>query len=322
MRENGISVVIPLFNKAPHIRRAIDSVLGQTFRDFEVVVVDDGSTDGGPERVGGGDGRIRLVRQRRAGAAAARNAGIRAARGRLIAFLDADDSYNPGFLGEILRLAARYPAAGAYGTSLEVVREDGTRRLWRSSALRRARAEDVLIGDYFGAVLDGPVISASSSAVPARVFERVGLFPEGVELGEDLDMWMRIGARFPIALSGYVGAVYHREAANRTDNGRIRGVEYELVRTGERLLSSSGLDGAQRAHLRDYVARYQITTAYHLILLGQRDRARRMLRGCRTRRFLPHKSWWLLWTLLPTSVAVLAERAARRVLVAPAGRAA
>jgi glycosyltransferase involved in cell wall biosynthesis len=318
MRPPEISIVIPLYNKALHIGRAVGSVLAQTRQEFEIVVVDDGSTDGGAGVVRGfNDPPIRLVQQPNGGVSSARNRGIREARHELIAFLDADDSWNPKFLEVILDLAARHEEAGAYGTSFEVILEDKRSRVLHAASLRKGAASDAVIHDYFRDVLSGPVIWTSATAVRKRTFETVGVFPVGVQLGEDLDMWMRIGARFPIAVSRYIGAVYHREATNRTDNGQIRGVEYELVRTGLRLLSSGGLEGARRRHLREYISRYQITTAYHLIFLGQRKRARAMLLECATRKFRLRKAWWLLWTLIPTPVTNGAESFVRRMLARP-----
>ncbi len=105
-----VSVVIPLYNKGLYIARALNSVLAQTFQDFEVILVDDGSTDDGAEVIGGvDDPRIQLIQQENLGVSAARNRGIEAARAELVAFLDADDEWLPCFLSKIIDLSDKYP---------------------------------------------------------------------------------------------------------------------------------------------------------------------------------------------------------------------
>src|SRR5947209_3795753 len=103
-----VSVIIPLYNKAPYVRRTLDSVRAQTFADYEVIVVDDGSTDGGAAVVEGfGDPRFRLIAQPNAGPGAARNRGLAEAGGEFVAFLDADDEWLPTFLERSLALLDR-----------------------------------------------------------------------------------------------------------------------------------------------------------------------------------------------------------------------
>ena len=141
-------------------------------------------------------------------------------------------------------------------------------------------------------------------AIPKKIFNEVGFFPEGVPIGGDLDMWMRIGAKFSVAVSCYIGAVYHRDAENRIDTGKIRDIEYELVKTGSRLLSSAQLAPQQRKYLREYICMYQINTAAQLILLGRRSEAMKILLQCKTGMFFHRIVWWLFWALFPTSIAL------------------
>ena len=121
-----ISVVIPLYNKAPYIARALNSVLAQERLPEEIIVVDDGSTDGGGDLVKQfKDPLIRLIRQENQGVSAARNRGISLAKGELIAFLDADDTWQPGFLKVISEMRELYPQAGIYGTAYDVINPKG-----------------------------------------------------------------------------------------------------------------------------------------------------------------------------------------------------
>ncbi len=116
------SVVIPLYNKSQYINRALNSVLFQSIQDFEIVVIDDGSVDGGGDLVRKyADQRIRLIRQENQGASAARNNGYRVTRSEFVAFLDADDEWKPGFLEKIKELVEKFPNCGAFGTSFEII---------------------------------------------------------------------------------------------------------------------------------------------------------------------------------------------------------
>ena len=119
------TVVIPLFNKERHIERAVRSVINQTFQDFEIIVVDDGSTDNSVEEVLKiKDNRIKLIKQKNGGVSSARNKGIDESRFEYIAFLDADDAWKPNFLESINGVIEQYPKAGAYCTSYDIKRED------------------------------------------------------------------------------------------------------------------------------------------------------------------------------------------------------
>ena len=124
--KSDISVVIPLYNKEKEIARTLRSVLAQTSQPLEIIVVDDGSTDGSAARVEEiGSPLIRLIRQENRGVSAARNRAMQEACGEYAALLDGDDTWEPGYLAEIERLIAAYPNCGAYATSFNV--DDGHR---------------------------------------------------------------------------------------------------------------------------------------------------------------------------------------------------
>jgi glycosyltransferase involved in cell wall biosynthesis len=212
-----ISVVIPLYNKEPHIARAIDSVLGQTVPDFDIIVVDDGSTDKGAEIVTAyADPRIRILRQDNQGASSARNRGIYEAKADLIAFLDADDEWEKDHLETILRLRRNFPKAGAYTTAYVHVFPIGETFPAKYEAIPPAPWEG-LLQDYFKSVAYGETpVWSSAVAIPGHVFGRVGVFNVGENLGEDLDMWGRIALHFDIAFSWQGKAHYREDAIGRT----------------------------------------------------------------------------------------------------------
>jgi len=195
-----ISIVMPLYNKADTVRASLDSVLRQTVTDWELIVVDDGSRDGGGERVTAlGDARIRLHTQANAGVAAARNAGLALARADLAAFLDADDLWQPGFLAAILALRGAYPEAGWFATGYEIRPSTGPGRVARLSGLP-AGCERGLLPDYFRiASRSDPPAWTSAVAVVKEQLQTIGGFPVGIASGEDLLTWARLAVRHPLA---------------------------------------------------------------------------------------------------------------------------
>lgn len=207
----AVSVVIPLYNKGPYIARALNSVLAQTFQDFEVIVVDDGSTDEGAEIVRGfDDPRIRLIQQENRGVSAARNRGIEAARAELVAFLDADDEWLPGFLETIMRLRRLYPEAGLYGTAYE--------ENVLGSIIQRIHDKqkgDRLIS-YFSTFIkyEYSPFCSSSFAASKDVLIQVGGYPTGIKFNEDGTLFGKIALKFPVAYSPKICSTYYKFTKN------------------------------------------------------------------------------------------------------------
>lgn len=283
-----ITVVIPLFNKAPHIRRALDSVLAQTRLPDEVIVIDDGSTDGGGKLVENIDNcRFRLICQENQGESAARNRGIAAAKGDLIAFLDADDAWKPRFLEVICRLAQRFPQAGAYGTAWQTVT---SQRAWaRDFKVLLQGENEGLIENYYKVALSFPIWT-SALAVPKKVLKEIGGFPVGEKLSEDVDTWLRIALRYPIAWSREVCASYYLNASNRACQIHNFDKEPVVSRTARRLLSSGEVPPALREDLREYVSHFQIDAAREFLIQGNKKLAREMLAFARGTRI--YARWW------------------------------
>lgn len=208
---NLISVVIPLYNKASTILVAVASVRSQTFTDWELVVVDDGSTDHGASLVEAlNDPRIRCVRQANGGVAAARNAGLKVARGEWVALLDADDHWRPAHLARLHQLRARFPGVVLCGGACSYLGAEGQVYDPELAQLRLSATDGLsLIDDYFQEAHDHHLPFNSSSVMLRRdVALSAGGFMQGVTAGEDLLMWARMACAGPVALSAERTACY------------------------------------------------------------------------------------------------------------------
>lgn len=204
-----ISVVIPLYNKEKQIAHTLQSVFNQTFQNFEVVIVDDGSTDGSVAEVEKlSDSRIRLIHQKNAGVAAARNRGIEEAKGDLIAFLDADDEWKPEYLATQYHLSQKYPDCNVFACNYEFRNIEGkvTPTIIRKLPFT---GEDGILSNYFEvASCSHPPLWTSSIVVKKQAIQAIGGFPVGIRSGEDLLTWARLAVNGQIAYSKKVVAIY------------------------------------------------------------------------------------------------------------------
>lgn len=192
------SVIIPLYNKAPYVRKTVESVLGQTFTDYELIIIDNGSTDDSSKIVAGfTDSRIRIVRlEENVGVSNARNKGVSLSTAPYITFLDADDWWEPTFLEEMARLIERHPNAGIYGTGYYIVKNSKKR------VAPIGVDEDFLEGEInychvYAKTLCMPLTSITVS-MPRAVFDEMEGFKPHLKLGEDFDLWVRIALKHKV----------------------------------------------------------------------------------------------------------------------------
>lgn len=187
-----VTVITPAYNVAGYIGEAVDSVLRQTFTDFEYIVADDGSEDDSArvaEAHAAGDPRFRLVRGEHRGASAARNAGLRQARGRYVAFLDGDDRWHPAFLERQVSLIESVPEdVGLVFCRSRMILENGTPVFFQRQRAGRYDFDDFL-------VRGNPARNGSSLLIRRSCFDDVGCFDEALYGVEDLEMWLRIADR-------------------------------------------------------------------------------------------------------------------------------
>jgi glycosyltransferase involved in cell wall biosynthesis len=222
MNKFFVSVVIPLYNKQSTILRALNSVFAQTFQPLEIVVVNDGSTDGSEKVVEElNHPLVRLIHQPNAGVSAARNKGIAEAKGEWIAFLDADDEWLPSFTKTIKWLHDKYPLAGVLGTGYFVQDRKG---VIKANLLRKTEfdADDGLLKNYFEiASQSDPPLWTSAICIRKKLIIDIRGFKNGLRNGEDLLLWAQLALITEIAYSINPQSIYHFSSIDFNINPRI-----------------------------------------------------------------------------------------------------
>ena len=206
------SVIIPLYNKAPYIRKALESVFAQTYTDYEVIVVDDGSTDDSAAIAEEclhtshlSPLAFRLLKQKNAGVSAARNNGFSVSSGEYITFLDADDWWEPTFLEKMAKLIEDYPDAGLYASNY----------IYYKPGKTHIAVKNIETGyfNYPRAYYEGGAmpVTSISVAIPRKVYDEMGGFPLGIKLGEDFLLWAKMAMHYPIAFLNEPLAWYNND---------------------------------------------------------------------------------------------------------------
>lgn len=208
MKKPRFSVIMPLFNKAPYVRKALESIVSQTYKDWELIIVDDGSTDNSTAICEKYLKNIthqtsHIIHQKKSGVAAARNRGIAESHGEFLCFLDADDWWEKDFLEEMDRLIAEYPDAGIFSTNYVYYKPGKTH-----VALNLPRG----YMNYPDAYLHGEMpVWTGATCMPRRVFDEMGGFPVGIKLGEDFLLWAKITLHYPAVFGDKPLAYYNND---------------------------------------------------------------------------------------------------------------
>jgi len=211
------SIIIPLYNKENAIENTLKSVFNQSFTDYEVIVINDGSTDRSEEKVTAfSDERLRLISTDNKGVSQARNLGIKQAKGTLIAFLDADDYWFPNHLESLFQLHKYHPQAGLLATNYQFYYSEKKIIQPDFDGIPTEKWSGI-VPDFFKASMKFRLAWTSAVAVRKEVFGTVGHFDEKITLGagEDTDMWIRIALNYPVAFDNEVSAFYQMETENR-----------------------------------------------------------------------------------------------------------
>ena len=204
------SVIIPLYNKAPYVAKAIESVLGQTYRDFEVIVIDDGSTDQSLEVAKTFENKsITIISQPNSGVSTARNNGVKIAKHPYICFLDADDWWHPTFLEEMKQLITDFPDAGIYGSGYYIVK-NGKERIAPIGVPQGFERGIIDYCEVYAKTLCMPLTSISV-VIPKHIFDEEKGFKSQLKFGEDFDLWIRIALKHQVILVNKPLAYYNQD---------------------------------------------------------------------------------------------------------------
>lgn len=299
------SVIVPLYNKAPYVKKALESIVAQTFADWECIIVDDGSTDNSADIAQSIIASlsetdhfiIRILRQPNSGVAAARNNGVKASRGEFVCFLDADDWWEPTWLEEMDRLIKEYPDAGLYATNYIYYKPGKTHV---AQNLERGYI------DYPKEYLHSEAMPVWTGAacMPRKVFDEMGGFPVGIKLGEDFLLWAKVALHYKVAFCENPIAYYNNDVpATLRATRNLHAPQYHklfnlgeieaIVDSGESIVNREEWKALLDKHRVEELMDYWLSDEYHEIATAELAKVDWSKQSSKTRS-LYEKPIWLL----------------------------
>ncbi len=274
------SIIIPVYNKSETIQSCVNSVLNQEFKDYELLVIDDGSTDDSIIKLKLPENVI-LLNKENGGVSSARNYGIINSKGEYICFLDADDYWEPEHLSTLYEMILLYPGEKIFSTSHRIKKPNG--QIEWNNVLSAYDDSIILVDDLFKLWLHKKskgIICSDTVCIKSEVFDEVGLFEEGVSQGEDTDMWLRIAAYYKVVLSKKWTATYRREFSDATKYYR-NNYEWVFASREYDLVKDSRVPEKKRKNIVKYIDRYRMNNCRSMIFEGNRKKAKEYLKKVR-----------------------------------------
>jgi glycosyltransferase involved in cell wall biosynthesis len=222
------SVIIPLYNKEDLIEQTIKGVLNQLFIDFEVVIVNDGSTDSSLDKIRPfADARFKIINQENQGASYARNLGIANAEGKYMALLDADDLWSENHLLELKKLIDKFPNAGLFCNNYEVMY---TNRLKQPAKFNfEYDINCLIVKDFFKASVTNSVAWTSAVGFTKEQFNSVGGFNTKLKTAQDLDLWIKMALKYEVAFNPTITMSYKFHVDNSLSKSNYNDIRYEFI---------------------------------------------------------------------------------------------
>lgn len=259
------SVIIPLFNKANHIENTLKSVLNQTFNDYEIIIINDGSTDESETLVlGFNDNRIQIHNQKNQGVSVARNLGIEKSTGKLIAFLDADDYWFPNHLEELVNLYHDFPDCGIYCSRYKIKITKNHFLIPNYNGIESSF--NGIVEDYFFSNRPFRITWTSCLAIPKEILEKIGGFTPNTTNGQDIELWIKIGIAHQVAITNTITAIYNYDIPNslaKHNIGSMRLMDFEQFKIAEQ----------KNPFLKKFLDLYRIEYGFRYYTFGYRDKA-------------------------------------------------
>ena len=253
------SIVIPLFNKEDFIEKTLKSILTQSFEDYEIIIINDGSTDKSEEIVlQFNNSRIKYFYKKNEGVSVARNYGIEQSKGNYVAFLDADDLWFPDHLKVLNKLIQNFPNAGLYASRYITRVAEG--KYITNKFLKIPKNFAGIVPDFFYSSLVNRIALTSAVTIPKYILNKTGCFDPNISSGQDLDLWIKIALSFPVAISDSVTVEYNTTDQNSLSKINITDKKLiDFSQFNDKEKNNNSLKSFIDVHRMDYALKSKIS---------------------------------------------------------------